>query len=137
MSSFSRSHSTCNSVNDVTSCVNESSERIFDKKSDRRKYATLGKCTNFEKNDFRQSISDMKLSVFNCLPRLKKRSNSTQVLRCQSDAADTMRTQQKAINRNGTISRNYFRGVHRNVVERQTQQFILSMTVSKRFTSAK
>lgn len=49
--------------------------------------------------------------------------------RCQSDFKLTMKPQ-KAINRNGTIARNQFRGIRRDVLESQTQRIIRSMTVS-------
>lgn len=49
--------------------------------------------------------------------------------RCQSYAV-TMRQQSRAINRNGTIARNQFRGIRRDVLESQTQHIIRSMTVS-------
>lgn len=59
-----------------------------------------------------------------------RRSNSAMPLqRCQSDVKVTMKPQ-KAINRNGTIARNQFRGIRRDVLESQTQHIIRSMTVS-------
>lgn len=56
-------------------------------------------------------------------------NSATPLQRCQSDVKVTMKPQ-KAINRNGTIARNQFRGIRRDVLESQTQHIIRSMTVS-------
>lgn len=64
-----------------------------------------------------------------CDAVVDRRSSAVPLQRCQSDFKVTMKPQ-RAINRNGTIARNQFRGIRRDVLESQTQRIIRSMTVS-------
>lgn len=65
----------------------------------------------------------------NVVDRRLSSNSAAPLQRCQSDVKVTMKPQ-KAINRNGTIARNQFRGIRRDVLESQTQHIIRSMTVS-------
>lgn len=124
MSSFSSARASSSSINDAAGehglGASEFSKRNSLYEPSERKYATLSKCSDFKPRE-RATL---------CWPKLKRRSNSVQLHRCQSDAA-AMKSQ-AAINRNGTIARNHFRGISREIIERQTQRIILSMTVSIR-----
>lgn len=79
----------------------------------------LASMRNRSKDDYCDVVVGRRLSSFSAAP----------LQRCQSDVKVTMRPQ-KAINRNGTIARNQFRGIRRDVLESQTQHIIRSMTVS-------
>lgn len=74
---------------------------------------------NRSKDDYCDVVVGRRLGSYSAAP----------LQRCQSDMKVTMRPQ-KAINRNGTIARNQFRGIRRDVLESQTQHIIRSMTVS-------
>lgn len=114
----SSSHSINEIVDDIDSGPSDVSKRNSSYEPSERKYATLSKCSDF-------NIREKKTL---CWPKLRRRSNSVQLKRCQSDAI-TMQSS-AAIKKDGTIARNTFRGIRREIIERQTQHIILSMTVS-------
>lgn len=111
----------CNDVNDGTSTKRNSIDG---------KYATLTKCNSlsFNNSGFFNTIRRNSNELVNNLNQQKK---SLRLQRCQSDAFAMQA--KNSINRNGTIARNQFRGIRRDILAKHTDQFIQSMTVSTEF----
>lgn len=99
-----------------------------------KKYATLEKCNSLVQFNDTASKS-MQIQPTANFEWYKQYQRSAQMLaKSKSDeAANPSRRMQrtnKSLNRNGTIARNYFRGVPADFLDKHTKHFLLTMTVS-------
>lgn len=124
-----------------------STEEQFTVDSSRRnKHAALEKCKSFVllRSNTTNSVGHEPKVNFQWYKQLRR--NARTLIKSKSDANIKSRKMQqreiqpppppqqqytnKSVNRNGTISRNHFRGVPGDFIEKQTRHFLLSMTVS-------
>lgn len=99
-----------------------------------KKYATIGKCNSLVQLNENATAKPKERTV-NFEWYKQFRHNARTLMKSKSDVATnmaqkTMQCPNKAVNRDGTIARNHFRGVPRDFLDKHTKHFLLSMTVS-------
>lgn len=129
---------------------NNNNDNKINKNND--KYATIEKCTNLNRSQSNATIKRFSFKNRNydwlrpssldshkqkCVRHLiKSKSDATANIE-KNNAMNPkpskimQNSSNKAVNRNGTIARNHFRGVPGEFLDKQTRHFLLSMTVSK------
>lgn len=131
---------------------NDDNKTKINKNND--KYATIEKCTNLNRSQSNATIKrfSFKNKSYDWLHPFSLGSHKQKCVRhlikSKSDATANIEkdnamnpkpskimqnNSNKAVNRNGTIARNHFRGVPGEFLDKQTRHFLLSMTVSKSF----
>lgn len=159
-SSISRSIDSINDVNiDVQSLKNFDKVRGQNNNNNYNKInkindkcATIEKCTNLNRSQSNATIKRFSLRNNNydwlrpfslgshkqkCVRHLIKSNSDATANIEKMDAMNPKPSKilennsNKAVNRNGTIARNHFRGVRGEFLDKQTRHFLLSMTVSK------
>lgn len=99
-----------------------------------KKYATIGKCNSLVQLNENATAKPKEPKVNFEWYKQFRRSGRMQ-MKSKSDASTNMARKPaqctvKAVNRDGTIARNHFRGVPGDFLDKHTKHFLLSMTVS-------